>query len=167
MARLAPRLTIVPIRVSSGRSGGGGARASRFGGWAAGRATTGGRREAENSGRSRVAVNPVSGTAHNGLPLRDDVALGRGVSPSGAARPRLGPRPGIDALLDRVRRRLRGEGRADHENDRQPPHQSAGCHCPTTPTVIRMRPLSGSPKNSGDWIESLSTNKYGIPASMS
>src|SRR5271168_2386626 len=31
----------------------------------------GGRREAENSGRSRVADRTVSGTVHNGLPARD------------------------------------------------------------------------------------------------
>ncbi len=79
MARLASRLTIVPISVSNGRSGGGGARASLFGGGAVWGATTGGRRDAENKGRSRVALSAVSGIVHNGLPPRD-VALGPGVT---------------------------------------------------------------------------------------
>jgi hypothetical protein len=72
IARLVLRLTIVPIRVSNGHSGGGGARASCVGGGATiGTATIGGRREAENGGRSRVAERARSGTVHNGLPTRD------------------------------------------------------------------------------------------------
>jgi hypothetical protein len=71
MATLTFRLTIVPTRVSNGRSGGGGARTSCFCGATIAAATTGGRREAEKSGRSRVAVRALSGIAHSGLPARD------------------------------------------------------------------------------------------------
>jgi hypothetical protein len=68
---LAFGLTIVPISVSNGRSEGG-ARASCFsGGTTTGTATMEGRREVENSGRSRVPDKASSGTVHNGLPGRD------------------------------------------------------------------------------------------------
>ena len=62
---------MVPTSVNDGCSGGGGAGSSCFcGGGATGAATIGGRRDAENNGRSRVPVSALSGITHNGLPVR-------------------------------------------------------------------------------------------------
>ena len=178
---LASGLTIVPISVSNGRSGGGGARASCFcGGATIGTATIGGRRDAENSGRSRVADRAlqrncpqrVAGFATSRrdrarATLPRDRRLGDADPFRGGRGRPLDLWRGTGGLVNWTCRRCRRQGAEARQEDPQQPHHSDDRHCPATPIVIRMRPLSGSPKTSGDWIESLSTNRYGIPASMS
>ena len=63
--------TMVPISAKGGDSGGGGAVGAASGGGAAtaGATGAGGRRDAENSGRSRVAARALSGTVQSGFPL--------------------------------------------------------------------------------------------------
>ena len=85
--------------------------ASSFGGGATiGAGAAGGRREAENSGRSRVADKALNGTAHNGLPAR---ALDIRRAAGGVATP-VPSVAGADATLILAR-----AGRAD-PLDRQP-----------------------------------------------
>ena len=71
------------------------------------------------------------------------------------------------SIVDGTGRRRRRQGRPENENCCLRPHHSDCRHWPATPIVIRIRPVSGSPKSSGDWIESFSMKRYGIPASMS
>src|ERR1700722_20250297 len=68
---------MVPTRVKGGVSGAGACAATvDVGAGAAGDAGVGGRRDTENSGRSRVAESFEAGMAHKGLPAGEGSAIG-------------------------------------------------------------------------------------------
>src|SRR5437868_9650455 len=82
--------TTAPINASGGCSGSAGLDgAGKASGSIRGPANTrgGGRRDAEKTGRSWVAVSAESGTDHNGFPLTGDLALSRFGSASGLRLP--------------------------------------------------------------------------------
>ncbi len=97
MAMLVLGLTMVPISAKGGNSCGAAATGAASGGGAAPAAMTGagGRRDAENSGRSRVAARALSGVAQSGFPLgaagsRLDAAPARVRSVASETTPSLG-----------------------------------------------------------------------------
>ena len=165
---------IVPTKVKGGVSGAGGCTAT-VGVGAGAAATVGvrGRRDAEKSGRSRVAESFEMGMAHKGFPVvesssRRASGVGRRFSAHvgpGAFRLDCGKRDRgrlrLGQACDLARKNCDpgdGERLASHWDSR---------HCPDTTTRTRIGAPSASPKACGACIARFSTKRYGMPASRS